>query len=357
MKPEVKILGVDVTNEVKSLPLISETKEFNFQKLTNNTYSFDLDNIDGQFGLQNEKSIFSNTNWYGGSVIIKGWNGQTLWDGSLIDVAPNYAANPPKTVITTKSALYVFKDINVVYTSSDWETPADTFKNICDAYGFTNYNNASVTESKNIFVTNSCYWKVNINAADGQPFQALLEKIAEYSNSRLYNYLGNLYFRHWYPYTGGADIFIKEKNLISKPVLTNNRERFFNQYNIGYLGGVATDTENIGLASRNRYGTKQPGEFMTGTTGDQIYFKDSTSAHYIGQSIIKRGHKNLSTNPQLPVEIACNVDYEFNEVFNVDSYIKLNFKEEDWNQKLFEVTSYNINENTRKLSFTGLEVV
>jgi hypothetical protein len=355
-KPVVTILGVNVTDKVQGLPTISETKEFNFQKLTNNTYTFDLTNSDGEFGLQNSESIFSNVDWYGGNVSIDGWSGQNLWTGSLIDVAPNYAVSPPRTSITTKSVLYTFKDINISYKSSDWETPAETFKNICDENSFTNYNSASVTQSKSIFEANSCYWKVEIDSGDGQAFQSALEKIAEYSNSRLYNYLGNLYFRHWTPYTGGASIFIKEKNIISKPVLTNSRENFYNQYNIGYIGGVVTDTDGLGETSRRKYGTVQPGEFSTGSTDEMIYFKDEPSAKYIGNSIIQRGHKNLSTNPALLAEIICGVDYEFHTVFNVDSYVKLSFKNEGWNEKLFEITSYNINENNKSLTFTGLEV-
>jgi hypothetical protein len=355
-KPVVTVLGIDITDRVKSLPAITETKEFNFSKITNNTFSFEAENIDGLLGLQNDESIFANTDWYNGAVNITGWQGTALWKSKLIDVAPNYQNRPPTTKITTKSTLYTFKDRKISYTSSTWETPADSFKNICDQEGFTNYDSGSVSQSKSAFVAASCYWKIDINADDGQSFQNTIEKIAETSNSRLYSYLNNLYFRHWTPYNGGASIFIKEKNLRSKPVISNNRNIFYNQYDIGYIGSRVSDTAGIASASRAKYGITSPGEFATGSVDEMIYYKNLTSAQYIGESIIKRGHKNLSTNPQLLAQIACQVDYEFAPEFNLDSYIKLDFKDEDWNQKLFEILSYTINENTRSLTITALEV-
>jgi hypothetical protein len=355
-KPVLTMLGQDVTRYLTNgLPVVEEQKEFDFAKLINNVFTFEMDNIDSAFSLNNSKSLFHQINWMNQPVTLDGWDGTRLMSGIITDIAPNYSGGTPKTTIMVKSSLFNYKDINIEYESSDWETPADTFKNICDLIDFTNYNTTAITRSKTIFEENSCYWKVEVKKDDGQKFQSLVEKIAEYSNSRLYSYQDYLYFEHWQPYTGGASLFIEEKDIISKPDIKSNRKILYNQYNIGYIGGVATDS-TLGAASRAKYGTLEYPEMSTGDDEEMIYFKDSTSADYIGQSIIRRGHRDLAANPNVLVTSTQTIDYKFKDLMALNVYYKIDFYEESWDGKLFEVIRYAINDNTREISLTGLEV-
>jgi hypothetical protein len=356
IKPVLTMLGQDVTEYLTGgLPSIEEQKEFDFAKLINNVFTFEMDNIDGAFSLNNEKSLFHQTTWMNQPVTLDGWGGDRLMSGIITDVAPNYSGGTPKTNVTVKSSLFTFKDINIEYTSSDWETPADTFKNICDAIGFDSYNTIAISRSKAAFTENSCYWKVVVEKEDGQKFQSLVEKIAEYSNSRLYSYQDDLYFEHWVQYTGGASLFIEESDIITKPDIKSNRKILFNQYNIGYIGGVATDA-TYGASSRGRYGTLEYPEMATGSDEEMIYFKDSVSAKYIGESIILRGHRDLATNPSVLVTSTQTIDYRFKELMALNVFYRIDFTEESWDRKLFEIISYTINDNTREITITGLEV-
>ena len=73
-----------------------------------------------------------------------------------------------------------------------------------------------------------------------------------------------------------------------------------NQYSIDYegsLGVPAIDTDNLGLVSRNTYGTRALDTFNTGD-GKQIVVKDLVSAKYIGNSYINMTHHNITTHPQ-----------------------------------------------------------
>jgi hypothetical protein len=355
-KPVLKILGQDVTKYLSNgIPVAQEQKEFNFSNLINNVFVLEMDNTDGLFGLNNTTSLFYQTDWMNQVVTMTGYDGTQLFTGIITDVAPNYSSGRPKTNVTVKSSLFNSKDYNVEYISADWETPADSFKNICDSIDFNNYSSSSVASSKAQYENNSCYWKVDISKADGQKLQAVLEKIALYSNTRIYNYQDNLYFDHWTSSSPGASLFITERDIITKPNIKSNRKIFYNQYNIGYLGGIATDT-TIGISSRNKYGTVEAPEMSTGDTEELIYFKDLVSAKYIGDSIIKKGHKELQTNPNVLVTSTQQVDYKFKDLIGLNVYFKLDFTEESWDGKLFETIGYSINENTREITLTGLEV-
>jgi hypothetical protein len=355
-KPVLTVLGQNITDFlIGGLPVIEEQQEFNFDKLISNTFSFVVNNESGKFGLNNAASLFQGNSWMNSEVKCWGWKGNQIWEGVLIDVVPNYQMSPPQTTLTTKMSLFNVKDELIEYESSDWETPANSFQNICDAISFTDYDTTSLQTSINAFTAAGCEWKMNINKSEGQKFQNLVEKIAEYSNTIVYGHLNKLYFQHWTPYTQGANIELLEKDLITKPVIKSHRGTFFNQYNIGYIGGVATDS-TLGAVSRNRYKTKEFPQMSTGATSEQIYFKDLTSAQYIGESIIKRGHKTLTTNPTMLSEYTAQIDYEYREFIRVGLLIKQTFAPEEWVSKIFEVINFSIDENTRTIQAVLLEV-
>lgn len=359
MNPEVNLLGFDLYNlgYVDDIINISEQRTFKKDKLFVNEYKLKVKNFDNFFSIDNNVSLFKNNNWLFTPIIIKNESGEIIWDGIVTDIQADHEKKIANVV--SKNVLAQYFKYKIEYTSSDWETGAEAFKNICDNIGFTNYNAKSVQDSINLLDYNSCYLKCRFDIEQGITFQQAIEKIAEYSGADCFVNKNDIYFKVWKQYVGGAIGSITENDLISLPKITHLSKEIINQYNIGYDndgGTPATDdnSNDIGLISRNNFGTFELPE-MNGTNS-QIIFKDKTSATFVGELYIRRTHKNLLTYPMPLREIDFDLKYDFKYYLDINTYIKLPLSDESWNNKVFEITETVIDSNKNKISITALEV-
>jgi hypothetical protein len=355
--PTVTFLNNDIYPDVEALPKINEKRTFKKDKLVSNSYTLSVKNIDDKYSVNNTRSFLSNIKWLYESIVVTGTKGETIWNGVVTAIKRNHQTK--KAVIESKSSFFSLRNQIIEYESSDWETPADAVKNIFDANGFTDYDNASMQKSINDYEAASCYIKANINRSSGQKLQNAVEKIAEYGNADLYNHNNKIYFVHWVPQTAsGVSFTVGESDIQTAPVVVEDEPNIINQYKVGYTDdagtfGVATDT-TIGSVSRNRYGQKDLSEFNSGDERSQIKIKDLVSATYIGEGYIKRTHKNVTTNPQPLTRITFGLKWDFKDLLNLTTKFKFTLSDESWVDKVFEIFEFTINEDNRSIGITAL---
>jgi len=185
--------------------------------------------------------------------------------------------------------------------------------------------------------------------------------LGQKSCSDVYSHYGNIYFKHYQPYTGGVSLNLnktRDTRIKTKPVIDYLEQQMINQYSIDYdgsLGVPITDTANFGLISRNRYGIRALPTFNTGVN-QQIIFKDSVSAKYIGECFIDMTHHNISTDPQPIIKNQFDVDIKFKKYIDLENYFKLTLADNGWDEKIFEVFEFKRNEKTRNINIVGYEV-
>lgn len=363
-KPKVLILdeAIDIyaIGKVDKLPSINEYKTFQKDKLILNQITIEVNNSDDFFSANNPKSIFSNINYYYKPFKIINGDDIVILDGVIKEIQRNHKTKKAKIVSIDK--LYKFFNTRIEYVSADWETGAEAFKNICDLYLFTQYNNKSIEDSINQLDYNSCYLKCNFLKEDDITFQQAIEKLAELSCCDCYVHYNNIYFRHYQQYTGNPKIIVDESDLIDLPNVYSLEKELINQYNINYngdLGVPATDDNSNNIASVSRsdynYGQHDLPQISAGAT-KQIVLKDKTSATYLGECYIRRSHKNLETFPKPLEAIDFKLKYDYDSFIDLETYFKLNLDCEGWNNKIFEVFKYDIDETGKEIDITAYEV-
>lgn len=341
---------------------VSEQKTFRRDKLISNTYNLVVENYDNFFTVNNPVSIFSGSRWLYEGIQIYNKDEELIWDGIITGIDRNH--NTKTAIIKTKNKFFKYRNEKIEYESSDWETPAAAVKNICDAIGFTNYDEASINTSASRYEDAGCYIKCDFNPSDNIDFQTCIEKLADYGNADAYSHLGNLYFVHWVPFTGGVSINLnagQRDKFKSLPQVTEIESDIINDYNIGYYGDddtSATDSanNNIGEISRSYYGIHSLPE-TNSSNEQQIIYKDLTSAVWIGEGYIKRTHKNLNTNPEPLSKIRFNLFADNKEWINLQSYFGLTLSDEDWTNKICEVFEFTIDEDGDNIELVSYEVV
>ena len=355
----VKIMGQDIfaLGYVLKYPSIQEKKSFKKDKLINNTYNIEVQNKDNIFSVDNPVSMFYGQYWLYESILITGRSGETIWDGVITNIGRTHANK--KAGIQSKNSLFKYRNEIIEYESDDWETGADAFKNVCDNIGFANYDDASVTASINALTGNDCLLKVNINKSDNLTFQSFIEKIAEYSNADAYSHNNQIYFVHWTPTTGGSVFTIEESDIKTLPTVSSDEANIINDYKVGYfedLDDPATDSngDNLGELSRNIYSTKSLPE-MNSNTG-QIIYQDKTSAQYIGQGYIKRTMKDFDGQPQPLTKITFSIFSDYKQQMNLQTRFKLTLSEEAWENKLFEIFEFSVDEDKDAIKIVAYEV-
>jgi len=334
---------------------IQEQKTFQRDKLIIDEYELEVFNHDNFFSVDNADSIFYEQAWLFSTLKIYDDNNVKIWDGIITDIERDHNSKTAK--IRSKTSLAKYQNAIVAYESADWETPADAFKNICDAIGFTSYDLPTYQASKTAYTAGSCLIKANIFEEDGSNFQNLLEKIAEYSAADCYMHNGKIYFQHWQEYDGQAFISIAEKEIISLTANTNSNE-LINQCYIGYYTDYDTpfqdDNDGIGYASRQRFGVQQMPELDT--NAGQIQFKDETTAEYIFNTYVKMTTKNYTGNARPRTKISMTIVANIQDYIDLKSYIKINYSGEDWENKVFEIYEFTINKTDNTISLTCYEV-
>jgi hypothetical protein len=347
----------DITDRVREFFIVREQRGFNQSRLFNVEYSINLENFDNFFSPEVSTSIFHGQSTLYLPVKVKDRDGNIIWDGLIKDIERDHRE---KTVqLKTVSALHKFQNVNISYTSSDWETAAAAAKNIMDNAGFTDYDGGTITKSDSDLTSNNCFVKVDIGTDDNGNLMNVLAKLAEMSASNIYTFENKVYFQHWQSFTGNPTLTIEEKDMLAKPIVNLKQDIMVNAFSIFYSGdqGVAqTDTNNIGLASINTYGTRNLPQ-MRGDDKAQIQLKDSTTATYIGEQQIKRTHKDYNKGSVSPLYLArIDVSLDFKENLNLNSILAMNFDDESWVNTPYEITSisYDYNRNTMSLEILEL---
>lgn len=362
--PRVIVNGQDLWAEgyVSSIARISEKKTFKKDKLITNTYSFTVNNADDAFSVNNPDSLFADSFWLYDPIQIYDRDEERIWNGVITQIDRNH--NTKTAIVKTKNLMFKYRNARVVYTSSTWETPGEAVKNICDAVGFTGYNEAALNTSIARYTDASCKLKCDFSEEDNVSLQAALEKLADYGNADAYNHQGEFYYVHWVPFTGGVSVSIDttvRDAVRSLPQVTEQETDLINDYSIGYdgdLGTPATDANqsNIGAVSRARYGAHSLPEMRSGDDA-QIVYENATSAAYIGNGYITRTHRDLSTDPRPLSKTRFNLPADNDEWVDLQSYFRLTLPDEAWTLRIFEVFEFTINEDADNIEIVAYEVV
>ncbi len=362
--PQVLFLGEDLyaRGQVITYPAINEMKSFKNDKLITNAYDIQVRNEDNFFSLDNPVSPYNGINIYFQPIRVIGTKGEDIWNGIVTTILREHTSKT--AIIRSKNSMFKFYERIIVYTSSDWETGADAFKNISDAIGFTDYDTAAVQTSINQLTDANCLLKVDLQQEDGATFQSIIEKLGEYSNADVYSHNNIVFFVHWVRTTAdNSSISITEKDFKAVPSVSEAIEEIVNDYSIGYDADnetPATDSNsnNIGSVSRTKYGTRSLPE-MQSSEGTQIIFKDKVSAIYIGEGYVRRTQKGIDTAPQNPkplVRTTFEIFSDFRSFINLQTRYRKTFSDESWTNKLFEIFEFTINEDEDKIAITSFEV-
>ncbi len=229
-----------------------------------------------------------------------------------------------------------------------------------DAYNFTQYNSKAIQDSISLLEEKNCYIKCNINLEDNVKFMSGLEKLAEYAIADCFTMDNEIHFKAWKPFTGGVSIYLAEKDIRkSLKVYSLAEKELVNDYRISYIGGTAIDEDNnnIGQVSRSDvwYGIQDSNE-IDGSVENEIQIKDLTSAIYIGETLMRRTHINLETQPRPPETIAFTIPIQFRYVVTLNTYFKLTFSDEGWTEKLFEPFTVEKDEDRNEMKIIAMEV-
>jgi hypothetical protein len=358
-KPRVLILNSQydlyANGYVDKIIKTQEKKTFQRDKVIVNQITLPVHNINDQFNPDNPSSIFNGINWRYQPLLIYDEDDNLIWNGIIDDFVDDQ--NGKRVGIKSKNSLLELFQTNVDYESSDWETPGDAFKNICDDYGVA-YNEKYVTDSISQYTANSCYIKCNFNPSDDIKFQQAIEKIAKFGAADCYSANNELCFKLWVPFTGGVKFSLTESDL-RKNVKSKLSRVYYNNYKIGYSGDAGTPTTDednnyIGEVSVDKNGNHDI--VLDGSDNKQIEIKDLTSAIFLGEQSIKRSHIKLSSRPFPPLIIDFATGYEHKDYFTLNTFFRLTQESKGWTNKLFEAYIINRDYGNKIIDITAYEV-
>lgn len=358
VQPKVTILTDEIDiydlGYIEKLISVTTEKTFKRDKLIINEITQEVKNFDNFFSVDNSLSIFNAINWVYGSYKIYDTDNNIIWDGIITSISRDH--DKKTATITSMDRLYKYMKYKIEYTSTDWETPASAFKNICDQIGYTQYNFRTVQASINQYTANGCYIKCYVKYKDNITFQQIVEKLSEIGCADTFSFKNELYFKHWKPYTGGVKAYLVEDDLLSGVSVDVLEKEIINEYRIGYYGDAGTPVTDsgIGTVSQARFGIQELPE-MSCREGSQIIIKDITSAKYIGETYIKRTNYNY-INPRPLTVIAFEIKWNNKEWLDMESYFRLTYSAESWDQKLFEVFELSINYDKNIINVVAYEV-
>jgi hypothetical protein len=363
MNPVIEVFGTDIfaLGKVETMLNINEMKTFKKSKLITNTYTIPVFNTDDYFSINNPVSNFYNENWRYSDIIVKDRNDNKIWEGALYDIERNHEDKTANLIC--KNAYFAYRNNIINYQSSTWESGATAFKNICDSIGFKKYNLPSINTSNSQLVANGCKLMCDFQIDDGVSFIQAIEKLAEYSNAYLYVHNDEIYFVHWVPFVGTSSVLIngnKKGVLNSAPRISSPEKEIINEYSIDYYNSgriPATDanSNNIGSLSRTKFGKYSLATFRTGTN-QQIVFMDKASAIYIGEGYMNKTNRNISTDPEPPEKIMFSLFADNDDWLNLQSFFSFNFSEEGYENKIFEVFEFDINEDDDEINIVAYGV-
>ena len=351
----IDLLDLGVTGEVLN---VVEEKTFERDKIISNEIQIVCKNYDDWLSIDNPKSVFRAYPWKYAPVFIYDDEGNLIWDGVIVDIIRNHQ---DKTVtIVSQDVLAQFRNSPVVYTSADWETPADAAKNILAASSIP-YDASSFGKSSQGYTDAGCLIKVTYAATDNIRIIAALEAIANVGVADCFSLSNKVFFVLPRPFDGRKIVKkVIDADLVDpQPEISFTQTEIKNEYSVRYEGdgGVpATDANsfNIGAASRNLYGTQQ-GLSHDGSAG-QIVIKDKVSATFLGETMIKRTHYSLKINPRPIQQVTLALRHDFKHFMDIISYFRFTFSPEAWDEKLLEAFRVERNDDEKKITILALEV-
>jgi len=367
-KPRILYLSHDLFDlgYVEKIPDVTESKGFVRGKLSPSDVTITCRNNDNQFSIDNPVSFLNGSNWQYSPIKIYDEDNNLTFDGIVSNIIRDHTS---KTVsIECKDRIFQNRKTPIAYTtaSAAGETAATAAYNIMVQEGFTYYDNTALQNSISTLTANSCYVHVNILKQDDVSIFAALEKLGPYGAADVYMHKNKVVFKHWTAYTGGVSVAFDygDPKLTPRtaPTITTLEYAFFNDYSIGYNGDLevpATDAANgnIGAPSRLRFGTQMAPELRCNSkSANMVAFKDSTSAVYIGKTMIKRGHSTLTPIPKVLQVINFEVEYSFRSYIDLGTYFKMTFPDEGWTNKVFEVSKIQRNISSQNIAIEGWEV-
>jgi hypothetical protein len=304
--------------------------------------------MDDQFSVGNPRSFLNGSSWQFSPVKFYDDDNVLRFDGIAKDIRRNHQTKSAE--IICKDIMFLQRKKAIVYKSADWETAADACKNIMDAEEFTAYDSLTINNSATVLNNANCYVKVNVKKEDNVNLLNIIDKLGQMSASDVYMKGNKVYFQHWTKFAGGTAINLDygDSRLTPRnaPVISTLETAFFNDYSIGYLGDLdtpATDETNNGIGgpSRLRFGVQSKDISSTNSENNQVIIKDLTSAVYIGETYIRRGHGSLSPTPSVLLTNNFSLPYSYKENIELGSYFNVTFAEEGWIKKTFEVVGIN----------------
>ena len=360
--PQVIILNdIDIwkRGDVNKIINVTEEKTFSRDKLINSQFVLEVKNFDNFYSVDNNASYFKNINWRYQPLKIYNNDGDLIWDGIIRNIIRNHEKGTAK--ILTISALHKQWNEKIAYTSDEPETPATAAKNIMDNYSI-DYDSATIQTSINVLADAGCLVYVNITLEDEVTVMAAIEKLSEYACADAYSHLNKVFFKHWTVFTGGVKVNILEKELKTRPNVTDMESELINNFAVSYggdLGIPITDANgnNIGQISRQStyYGVHDLPSYDDGGAEAQIYFTTKAGAQYIGECYIKRTHIDLSTQPRPPWAIDFELKGTHTDWIDLETYFTLTFSDESWSQKVFEFFRTEINYNSDSIKLRAIE--
>jgi hypothetical protein len=361
VKPQVWVMGQDIyaLGYVKNIINIEEYKTFRRDKVISNSYSLTVKNYNDFFSINNPVSIFKNTNWKYSSLRIVDEDSEEIWSGVIERIKRNHENKTAQLI--TRNSLTKVMNTKIEYASTDWETAAEAAKNILNNYSYADYNNASFNTSISQLDNNSCYIKADFSKDDDITLQQAIEKLAEASCCDCYSHKGDIYFKHWVPFTGGVKVELTESDLLSAPIVDDLGHQMINDYRIGYEGDQETPAEdanlgNIGSVSRSKFDVHSMREFEGGGN-NQIMFQDATSAQYIGEQYIRRSHISLDKAEVRPPDvIEFRISIKHRDWVDLETFFRLTLSDEGWDRQLFEIFRFRRDYDRQEISIIAYEV-
>jgi hypothetical protein len=348
---------------VINIPPVIEKKTFRKDRLITNQFVIQVNNISNFFSADNSRSGFSN--WTYKPIEIVGSNTITIFKGIVISVPRNHENKTAQLIC--KNTLFEFRKESISYESSSFETASEAFINICSNVGFTDYNEQAV-QASTAALTNNSKLKVNFNTSDNVNFQHAIEKLGEYSNSDVYVHNNEIYFVHWTEYSGTPFITLdatsieRDEKLKTLPIVVENESEIINDYSIGYFGDGGTpatdsNSDNFGAVSRARYNVHSLPQLRSDDIDKQIYFDSKSSAVYVGNSYMKRTHRDLTTDPKPPTSADFKLFADHKNNINLTTFFNFVLPDESWTNKVFEVFEYTVDEFNDDISILAFEAV
>jgi hypothetical protein len=364
-QPKVFLLSEDIDlyadGKVKTLPPLLERKTFQKDKLISNEIRMVFKNHDDFLSTNNPKSLVANSDWLFGLFKIYNDDNIIIWDGIIKNIIRNHTKKTAAVVSVSK--LYQLSRKIMSYQSPVYETPGTAVLNIFAQEGFIDFDKRSLQEAIALQTQNNCFIKCDIQTTDNMTFQHLIEKLGEYGVADVYSSDNKIYYKHFNASSVGVTSHIVLDDIVADMrgtiTVDESPKDIINDYSIIHAESETpeTDTDNnkVGLLSRNKYGIFSLPEF-NGGIGQQILIKDSIAAIYIGESYIRRTHKNIATNPKPLTKLTFSVSDEWKDFITLQSYIKVTLIDEGWTDHLFETYQRNIDLNKNNISLVNYEV-